>query len=170
MKTLPSQIRPAVPSDRDVLSELFLSLLRHLDQFEYDILPTRENAGYFVDQVFLPAAERGEAILLACHDEQPIGAIFCVIQTAPFELRWKQALGYGVYVEPAWRGRGLGHRLRQEAVTLLKAQGVQVLFEMAQLDNKAGLASISGEGSRPYAQMMRFDLDASVSSFRTKDP
>lgn len=152
------EIRPAQAVDRPVLIELFLNLLIYLDQYEHDILPIRENAEWFVDETFLPAAGRGEPVLIAWQDKKAVGALFWVIQDFPFQVRWKQAMGYGTYIDPDWRRQGVGKQLRQQGLKMLKELGVEVLLGMAHVDNRGGVESTIGKGFKHYANMLHYEL------------
>jgi GNAT superfamily N-acetyltransferase len=162
MKPLPIEIRPADEADRKLLIEYFLSYLQYLDKYGNDILPTRENAEWFVDHTFLPAAALGEPVLIAWHQDKPVGAIFWVIQQFPFKVRWKQAMGYGTYVDPDWRRQKIGKRLRQEGFKILKQKGVKKLFGIAQAGNESGIGASRHKGATHYGTMVRVDIDEMV--------
>lgn len=162
MKPEAIEIRAAEASDRPILIEFYLKLLQSLERYDHDILPTQDNAVHLVDDTFLPAARRGEPILIAWQGEQAVGAIFWVIQDSPLQLRWKQAVGYGTYVAPEWRRQKIGYRLRQAGFKVLKAKGVQVLFGVANAGNKGGLESTRHKGAIHYGTLVRVNVDEMV--------
>jgi GNAT superfamily N-acetyltransferase len=157
-KKLQGEIRQASAKDRDVLIDLFLKYLKFLDQFEHDLLPTRKNAEVMIDTVFLPAAKRGEPILIAWNGDEPIGVTFWVVQNLPYELRWKVAVGYGTYIEPKYRSKKLGTQLRKRGIEILKSLGVQRLLGAVHLKNTISVKANSGLGGIPWARMDLFKL------------
>lgn len=142
-------IRLATPEDRPHLVRLFLNYLHYIGEYGGDMLPTQENAEKLVDEVFLPAAARGEPILLAWAEGQaePIAATFAVIQELPYKMRWRQAWGYGTYVDPDWRSRKVGTEIRRRAKEILKKKGVECVIGMAYEGNEIGLNSAEKDGT-----------------------
>ncbi len=153
------EVRPASAADRDVLVRMFLNLLKFLDQFENDVLPTEGNAELMVDTVFLPAAERGEPVLIAWEGDKPVGAIFWILQQLPYRSRWKTAYGWGTYLEEGYREKKIGTMLRDRAKKILKSKGVQKLMGMVILKNKASVKASDSYGFVPFARIDYLDID-----------
>ncbi|GEM_PF-5176649 len=152
------EIRIATLEDREILVKLYLNLLKFLDQFEHDMLPTRENAEWITDATFLPAAMRGEAILIAWEGDKPIAGLFWPVQIIPYQCRWKMAFGYGIYIEESHRGKNLSTLLRKKAVEILKSKEVQKLIAMRHFKNKTSLAMSDRFGVIPFARVDLLDI------------
>src|SRR5262245_19265596 len=121
-------IHKATADNRGVLIHCYLELLKDLDRFGFDMLPTRENAETMVDTVFLPSARNGDPILLAEKNGQTLGAIFWATLILPYASRWKAAFGYGTWVKKEFRRHGIATALRNEACRRLRTRGVQVVL------------------------------------------
>lgn len=152
------EISLARPEDRDVVISLFLELLQFLDSFDNDMLPTLTNAELMADQVFMPAAAAGEPVLIAWEGKKPIGAVFWVLQKLPYQARWITAYGYGTYLKEGYRNQKLGTEIRNHALKILKAKGVQKLIGMVILKNKASLIASDRYGFVPFARIDFLEL------------
>lgn len=60
--------------------------------------------------------ERGLVMLMACHEEEPIGMLG--IHTRPDQPRQRHAAMIGMAVRDDWQGRGAGHALMVAALDL----------------------------------------------------
>jgi len=149
-------IRPAKPEDRETLVMLFFQMLHYLEPFDHDMLPTRENAEYMVDTFLMPAAERGEPVLIAWENEKPVGGLFWVIQQLPYQSRWKMAYGYGTFLEEGYRAHGLGKKMREVGYAILKDKGIERITGMVLLKNKLSLENCEYMGAIPIARMDHF--------------
>ncbi len=152
------EIRPVLPEDRDTVAFLFMKLLNHLDQFESDMLPTQKNVDYMTDKVFMPAAARGEPVLIAWHGKRPVGAIFWIIPPLHYESRWKYAYGYGTFIEDEYRMKKIGTLLREAGLALLKKKQVKKLMGFVQLTNTISMKANDRLGSIPYARVDLLDI------------
>lgn len=148
--------------DRDVVFYMFWQLLKSLDQYENDMLPTMENAAYMVDQVLMPAAMREEAVLLAWDNENPVGGIFWCIQAMPYTTRWKIAMGYGTYIEKEYRGQRVSSLLRNTAIKILQEFGVEKVIGMPHLKNEQSIKTWQHCGAQPYARIDLLDIKTRV--------
>lgn len=152
------QITIASPKDRDLLIEMYLKLLTFLNRFDHDMLPTRKNAEWLTDNVFLPAAERGEPVLIAWDHDKPVGGIFWPIHQVPYDLRWVMAYGYGTYLDENYRSQRLGTEMRNRALEILKSKGVQKLLGMVILKNEVSVKASDRYGFVPFARMDLLDI------------
>lgn len=153
------QCEIASAEDREILVEMYLGLLQHLDQFDHEMLPTRANAEIMVDTVFLPAAEKGEPVMIAWDDGKPVGAIFWVIQSSPIlQMRYIFGVGHGTYLLEEYRNKKLGGLLRNKATQILKEKGAQRLLTMPHLKNEISLKASARQGYIPFMRIDIFDL------------
>lgn len=149
-------IRLVTPEDRETLVMLFFQMLQYLDQFDHDMLPTRENAEYMVDTFLMPAAERGEPVLIAWEGEKPVGGLFWIVQDLPYQSRWKMAYGYGTFLEEGYRDQGLGKKMRERGYTILKEKGVERITGMVLLKNELSVQNCAYMGAIPIARLDHF--------------
>lgn len=151
-------IRIARPEDRSTVVDLFLKLLRFLDQFEHDMLPTQENADTMADLILMPAAKEGDPILIAWDGAQPAGALFWAVQKLPYAARWTTAYGYGTYIEEAYRSQRLGTLLRTQGIKILKDKKIQRLMTMVLLKNEISVKASDKMGWEPFARIELTDI------------
>ena len=144
------EIRIAGLEDRETVVNLFYKLLQYLDQFEHDMLPTRENAEWVTDALLMPAAVRGEPVLIAWKDSLPIGGLFWTIQDLPYQTRWKMSYGYGTFIEEGFRSQDIGSQLRQRGFQMLKEKGVERSVAMVLLKNKLSDKNLDLMGERVH--------------------
>jgi len=140
--------------DRKIIKDLYLSFLRHLDQYDFEILPTKENANFIVESYLWPAAKAGDPILIAWENSQPVGVIFWAQNKEMPKTRHKLALEYGIYVDPLYRKKGIGKKLREKAKQIIKDKGVKQVVGTVSNKNKASLISQEKAGfvTRGYWQ------------------
>jgi GNAT superfamily N-acetyltransferase len=150
-------IRTVTANERDTVSGLFLAMLKHLHQFGHDVPPTQENAEWFTDNVFLPAATKGDPVLIARINEAPVGAIFWCRNPAMPGLEGS-AFGYGTYVVAKYQRQGVGLALRTAAVECLKDLGVKRIIGAALKDNVAGHASLLSLGMEPTTTLYELKI------------
>lgn len=147
-------ITPA--SSAQEIEELYLELLQHLATFDRSFDPTPATARWWTANVFWPAAQKGEPVLMARDDSgRAIGAIFWTIGPAP---GLKTAFGYGTYIRPRHRRLGIGKALRAAAVDRLKAIGTQLLVGCAHSLNEPGRESLLALGMTPTATLYHLRL------------
>jgi len=127
--------------DKKILKDFYLAFLKHLDQYNFEILPTRENSEYVVDNFMWPAALAGDPILIAWVNNQPIGAIFWAECKDLPKTRNKMALEYGIYVAGTFRRKGAGKKLRERAKEILRKKGVKQVVGTVSIKNNASLIS-----------------------------
>lgn len=144
------EIRPAGSEDRETIVTLFHKLLQHLDQYDHDMLPTRENAEWVADTLLMPAAARGEPVLIAWKGDVPIGGLFWTIQDMPYQTRWKLSYGYGTFIEEGYRSQHIGTLLRQTGFKMLKERGVERSVAMVLLKNKVSDENLDHMGERVH--------------------
>jgi hypothetical protein len=158
MKKPTIDIRIAKPEERETVVALFLRMLEHLDQFEHEMLPLRENAEWIADNFLMPAAERGEPVLIAWEGDRPVAGMFWTIQELPYRSRWKMSYGYGTFVEEGYRNGGLGTKMRKMGFGILKEKGVERATGMVLYANKQSLENWDHMGAIPYARLDHYPL------------
>ena len=69
-----------------------------------------------------------------------------------------EACGYGTYVKPSHRRKGLSDALRDAAKVNLKANGVRVVTGGVALFNEPALEAVKKQGFVPIAYVVQLDL------------
>ncbi len=152
------KITIAQPKDREIVIEMYLKLLLYVDQFDNDILPIRENAEFMTDTFFMPAAARGEPVLIAWDGTKPVGALFWPVQQLPYKTRWTAAYGYGTYIEDGYRGKKVGTLLREKGIRTLHEKGIQKLVGMVHYKNEISIKASDKMGWTPFARVELSDI------------
>lgn len=154
-------IRPARhPEDAEIVIGLYLELLKSVDAFGMDVMPTRRNAELYYQHLLLPGILAQDPVLLAEVKGEIAGAIFWPEKRTPFELRRRSALGLGVFVYPKFAQRGIGSELRRQAKLILSAKGIEVVDGAVFNSNQAGIESALRNGGKPYGQMLIFETSS----------
>lgn len=153
------EIKIARPEDRDIIKGMFLNLLQFLDQFDHDMLPTEKNAAHMTDKVFMPAAARGEPILIAWDQGNPVGGLFWAVNlTLPYESRWKSAYGYGTYLKEGYRSKKIGTEMREMGFKILKEKGVEKLYGTVLFKNQVSVKANDRLGAIPMSRLDVFNI------------
>jgi GNAT superfamily N-acetyltransferase len=117
-------VRPWTPDDEPELSTMLMDFLRDTYAEGYDFLPTSENADTFLE-IGLTAAADGDPVLLAEEDGMPVAFIMWI--GAPpalrLQVRDRVCIGWGTYVDPHYRQRGIGAALRERGHEIARAKG-----------------------------------------------
>jgi GNAT superfamily N-acetyltransferase len=150
-------INLATKADRETLIEAYLEMLRELEPFGFDIPATRQAAEHNTDAIFLPAAERGEGVLIARDPEgRWLGAVFWVITPTP--CADVVAFGHGTVVRDDARRTGVGRALREAALARLTRAGVTRIVGAAQEGNTPGHGSLLAMGMKPTTTIYEMRL------------
>jgi|SRR5579859_5987624 len=101
----------------------------------------------------VPAAFRGENVVFAVRDEvaKVIGFCWCVLYDPGTGLEGEVA---EVYVEAAYRGRGIGEALVDHAVRLFRERGVTLAYVWTRPDNEAAVRLYRSAGFEPNRQVV----------------
>jgi len=130
-------IRLAKPEDKAILVNLYFKLLEEMDPFDYEILPTLENAEFMVQQVILPGLLKGDAVLIAFYQGQAVGLVAWNSLVTPLKLRVSQAVEQAIYVSPSCRGLKLSSHLREKAKEFMQNKVQTVVTSPIQKNTKA---------------------------------
>lgn len=145
------RVTTATPDHRDSLYALYLAMLARLDQYGFEVLPTERNAAHFVDSVFLPAAERGDPVLLAFEGEEAVGALFWVCDHGgQIDTRHKVCHGYGVQVNLPAPAKA-EELLMRVGVEMIREQGFEIVLAGVQNGDGSLAKPFKKLGFRPFA-------------------
>lgn len=125
------KVRPANESaeDRDTLISMFYELMRYHKELgvKTDLACITHNAELLYDAQFLPGLRSNDPVLIA-EDERsklPVGILIWVEVKVDYLLSDRMACGWGTYVVPVMRNKGVGTMLRKEGLRILKKKGIK---------------------------------------------
>lgn len=149
-------IRPAECEEQ--IEDCFYELLKALENYEFDLLPTRHNARVIAEQHLIPAWERGEPILMAFEGEKIIGATFTTYASENLQFRARFAYGYGTWVHPEHRKQGVAKALLEHVRAMLREAGIKRQEGMALVNNDASICAFQKMGFVPHGIVLRSDV------------
>jgi len=125
------------------------------------MLPTKANLKSFrqIASAYVESPELG-FVLLAEEKKIPVGVLMWgALPSLGFETTLgKTANGWGTYVRPEWRGKGLSSELREQARVLLKAIGINTLMGSVLPGNLPAEGSVDSLGFERGAQVVIWRL------------
>jgi GNAT superfamily N-acetyltransferase len=143
------------PADNraDVLT-LYREMLETVAQYGEDA----GRAEAMVDRIMWPAAQAGEAVLLARIAGRLAGGIFWVRDLNPESAWHGAAVAWGTYVRPEYRRRHLSVALRRAGLARLRELGVARMYGAFHEGNEAGRKSGAAWGFKPFQRLEVLDL------------
>ena len=117
-------IREVEVADAEIVKSFWLNLAREMFEIEGRIVPSVENAEVWTSYL-LKRVEQGRVeALIARKNGEPVGFINWSYPTSWFQTSTREAHIEDLYVKPAYRRRGLGTRLMEEAMKRIREKGV----------------------------------------------
>lgn len=158
-------IRPATPADSEAIAHLWNKLVAYHIELDADLPQPAENGGLlyvrrFIDRVDDP---NGQAFV-AVEDGRVIGYVLgAVIDLVP-EMFIAETCGFlaDIYVEEAYRSRGIGHGLVQALADWFRARGVDYFEWYVAAENHGGRAFWKSIGGREVMVRMRAHLKGDI--------
>lgn len=144
---LEATIEPASLADLDALAELWVRLAR--DQRDHDSFvraePNRETM-----RETLAAHLHTNGLLVARVEGSIVGFVSYSVERGSLELDTTRGLLSNIYVEPAYRGRGVGTALLEAAETALHERGATVVVLEVMAANEAARRFYERHGYDTY--------------------
>jgi RimJ/RimL family protein N-acetyltransferase len=133
----PITIRLADDADADALNGLRLEALRdYPTAFTADYAAALEQPpNHWAERLRQLAGDRSGVIVLACHATTPVGMTGIRRDAGP-KIR-HNAMIWGVYVQPAWRGLRVAQAMIEACVEWAQAQGLRQVRLGVETDNAA---------------------------------
>lgn len=158
MSSLPSDeihVRPAIVHDAAELLQLWQELMElHVSLDDRFALADRAHER-FLGYLDLARSRDDYQVLIADHPAGPVGfVIACVLPNSPvYRARW---IGYinDLCVTDAWRGRGVGRMLVDEAVAWLRHRGADSVEVYVAHRNPRAIQFWKRMGGREYLQRL----------------
>lgn len=155
-----TQIRPAKPRDEISVKTLFFDMLRELEPFGHDILPTQKNVNTFWTRVFLPSIRsRNHGIGIASIDGD-VGVILMVPEFVGSEFDYvkQRGIDWGCFVRRDCRRRGIATDLRTWAIERMRESGASKIITHIRTRNIAGVESYRAIGAEFTGYEMEINL------------
>ena len=112
--------------DIQIVKQLWLKLVKEMYKIEEFILPDQENVERWAEFVESVLMTNGEGLLVARTNDKIVGFIFYNPKASlTLKTGYNIALIYDMYVEPEYRGKGIGARLLKECINRLKKHNVK---------------------------------------------
>ncbi|WP_306057806.1 GNAT family N-acetyltransferase [Natronococcus wangiae] len=127
-------IESATQDDLEAIAELWVRLAR--DQRDHDSF-VRADANREIMRETLAAHVHAGGLLVARDEGSIVGFTSFSIERGSLALDATRGVLSNIYVEPAYRGRGVGTALLEAAEASLREQGAEVVILEVMADNKA---------------------------------
>ncbi len=161
MTDTPLILRTAEPADREAAIDLIHGLNVYENRLTGDRLETRRAAEASYAVLMERIARCQGRLVLAVEDGRIVGLMgFTVEQDQPFVREDLRRYGQvtDLVVDQAWRGRGIGRRLLEEAERLARAEGLRRLAIGVLDANDAADRLYRSFGFADYLRIMTKDL------------
>ena len=137
------RVRLATKGDRLEFLGRWREMLQENYRIGGEIIPSDVNVERYGDLFDVYVSGMAEGVVVVAEDEGEIVAVLMWgFGGEPFETRFsKFAVGWGTYVAPSHRRRGLSDRVRDYGEERLKQLGFKTVLGQAVDSNEAGLAS-----------------------------
>lgn len=143
------RIRRASEGDSDALVNLMLRLKRLNEEFD-PLYTVKEGAEEEAREVISKSFKDENVVMLVAECEgRVVGFIRVVVEKRLFYTPEREGVISDLYVLPAYRKRGVGKRLLEEASSILKGIGVEILAAEFPPHNKIAVDFYEGQGFKP---------------------
>jgi ribosomal protein S18 acetylase RimI-like enzyme len=149
-------IEPATADDLEAVTELWVRLAR--DQRDHDSF-VRADANRETMRETLTAYVHTNGLLVARAEDDVVGFVSYSLERGALELDATRGMLSNIYVEPAYRGRGVGTALLEAAETALRARGATVVILEVMVDNEAARRFYDDREYDAYRVAMKRSLD-----------
>lgn len=151
-------IRRANLNDRDAMINIYMELLFHMDQFDYELLPTRSNAEFIIDNFIIPRISKDDPIYLGQSFDQIVAMIAWITLETPLETRYKQAHEQIIYVKPEFRKKGISSELRRIAKNHALKSDIDVIMTSPLVNNDLNKKINIEQGFKHFAKILMLKL------------
>lgn len=127
-------IEPATQDDVERITELWVRLAR--DQRDHDSF-VHADANRETMQETLAAHAHTDGLLVARDNGTVVGFTSFSLERGTLSLDATRGVLSNIYVEPAYRGRGVGTALLEAAEEALREQGAEIVILEVMADNEA---------------------------------
>jgi ribosomal protein S18 acetylase RimI-like enzyme len=149
-------IEPASQEDLETVADLWVRLARGQREHGSHVRPA---ANRETMREALAAHRVADGLLVARLEGSIVGFASSSIERGSLELDTTRGLLSNVYVEPAFRGRGIGTALLEAAEASLARQGADVMVLEVMADNEAARRFYRRQGYDRFRVTMSRSLD-----------
>lgn len=154
-------IRPATPADSDAVGRLWERLVEYHRSLDADLPKASENGGViYVQRLVSRADDSTTRVFVAEEDGEIVGYVLGVVIDLVPEMFVPETSGFlaDIYVEPAFRGRGIGRGLVEALAGWFRSQGLPYYEWYVAVRNESGRQFWRQIGGRELMVRMRADL------------
>lgn len=160
-------VRRATNADLPTLGRLGALLVQQHHDFDRRrfLGATRRTPDHYAEFLGSQLDDPDVLVLVAECDERVIGYTFAAMEGYDYKsLRGPAGLLHDILVDPDHRGRGVGQRLLDETVSILRARGVRQIILSTAERNQAAQRLFARAGFRPTMIEMTRELDEPVTA------
>lgn len=153
-------LRKLAPHEVDIHRDVRLRALRDApDSFGETFADAEARPMRYWEELTRSVTEPGGHVMfLACEGEDVLGSAYGTLDR---ERRAAGRVG-GLWVEPAWRGHGVGHALLREVIAWARERGLSRLGLWAPSHKPAAMALYASAGFRETGSRRQLPTDPSV--------
>lgn len=151
-------IRKATIQDAGLFLSLWSDHIAELLDLGGDILPTEKSMAVFLEYFAAYVTGQLDGVVLI----DPDGAVLMWGETAKDQrldtVTGPSAQGWGTYVAPNLRRKGISKQMREMGLKELREKGFRHLIGVVSVENEAGLRSSLALGMKPTFTLVSMDL------------
>jgi ribosomal protein S18 acetylase RimI-like enzyme len=153
------QVRQAKEQDLEAVLELWQEMMNYHAQLDERLTPLPDAGDHFRQTLRGWMAQRERRVLVAVADHEIVGyAIGAILENSPIYALPRSGHVSDICVAPAWRRRGLGHRLFAGLRTWFRQRGVQTVQLHVASRNPAARAFWQDIGFVTVLERMTLDI------------
>jgi ribosomal protein S18 acetylase RimI-like enzyme len=156
-------IRPASPDDLDTIAELWRDFAKDQQRFLRTSRLTKGNVRAVRDHLGDLAAL--DQVFVAEVDGVIAGFTAIVVNLPRLDMYFAVATISDLYVDPKYRGQGLGRRLLDRAVSRIREAGLHAVNLSVAAGNEAARKLYRSAGFRPMQETLLLPLDTDYVKF-----
>jgi ribosomal protein S18 acetylase RimI-like enzyme len=156
-------IRPATESDLDALAQMWRSFMKDQQRFLRSVRLTKANVAAM--RAHLAKLVPHGQVLVAEVDGALAGYTSVVVNLPSLDTHYASATISDLWVEPAYRGHGLGKSLMQAAVAKIRDSGLHAASLKVATGNDSARALYRALGFRSTEETMVLPLDSDYVRF-----
>ena len=128
-------VEKATGEDLPWLRSAYRAMLAERQDQGMNFLPTDETVDWVMSHVVAPAVDdKSDGMFVAREDGKTVGALYWCRSPHPFRTRYEWACGWGMWVVPEWRQKGVIKALLEYARAWAKQHGIDRVLDQALTD------------------------------------
>lgn len=145
--------------DANILKSFWLSLAKEMFEIEGYIVPSLKNADVWVSFMLAGIKERSVEVFVAQKDKEPVGFFYLTYPTGErYQTSECYAVIHDMYVKQAYRKKGIGTRLMEEAMKRIKKRDMENVKLSVLSENFNAVRFYEKFGFKVYRYGMRKEI------------